>query len=88
MIKYEVHSYGNKIVKVEVERETEQSVFLPGGQRRAKRSSGAAGFYDSFQEAKDALYAYVEGVVESRRRQLELSKSRLGNIKGLKEPVE
>lgn len=75
-----------EIEEVEVERETEQSVWV-NGSRSAKRSSWA-NFYDTWQEAHDALWSRQTSRINSVRMQLERSKSVLGNINGMKPPKE
>jgi len=49
MIKYSTDSYSTKIVKVEVDRETESSVWIKG--RRTKKKSDFMTFHDSWKDA-------------------------------------
>jgi hypothetical protein len=77
------------IEPVQVERHTDQSVWI-GGKRRARTtfsySDGEEGIFPTWTEARDQLLANAQSKVESLRRQLEAANGKLGNIKGLKEP--
>ena len=70
-----------KITPVEIEKETEVSVWV-NGHRNAKRSEWD-NYYDTWQEAKDALQNRAQQQVDSLRLQLERAKGALGNIKGM-----
>lgn len=70
-----------EIKEVYIERETESLVWI-NGRRNAKRSE-YHNFYDTWQEAKDALQKCVQGRVDSLRQQLERANSALENIKGM-----
>jgi multidrug efflux pump subunit AcrA (membrane-fusion protein) len=70
-----------KITQVEVERETDISVWI-NGHRNAKRSEWN-NYYDTWEEAKAALQAKAQSQVDSLRLQLERAKGALGNIKGM-----
>lgn len=78
-------TWGKLIELVEIERETESSVWI-GGRRNSKISDYHC-YFDSFDEAKAHLLEKADEKVIGARRSLELANSHLGNIKGLKEPV-
>lgn len=73
-----------KIQVVEIERETDNSIWI-NGSRQSKGSSHCR-FHDSWEEARDHLMKLAEGKVSSLRNELERARSELGNVKGLKEP--
>lgn len=73
-----------KVETVEVDRESENSVWI-NGQRRAKRSDWD-NYFPTFDEAKAFVIHEMESGVDSARRELERAKDKLGNAKGLKEP--
>jgi hypothetical protein len=52
-IMYETHNYGTPITPVEVERETENSIWIKGT-KRAKKSNYSS-FFDTIQQAKQYL---------------------------------
>jgi hypothetical protein len=86
MIKYKAEfSWEPRIKKVEVERETDASVFFKEFSERKLTQYHA--YFDSFEEAKDYLCKIFESRVEVVRRNLEIAKSKYGNAKGLKEIV-
>lgn len=73
-----------KIREVEVERETESSVWI-NGQRRNK-----TGGYDIFHDTWESAHAHLLGEAErhalAARRRLEFANGVLGNVKGMKRP--
>ena len=78
-----------RIEPVQVERFTEQSVWIDG-RRRARMSDGYGridGYFPTWAEARDALLEEAEGKVASIRLQLEQANGKLGNIRGMKEPT-
>ena len=84
MVKYKVNYYWRpEVEKVEVEKETESSVWIKG--RREAKEAQYHAFFDTFQEAKDFLIDVFEKKARSVRRQLEQANGYLGNAKGLKE---
>ena len=78
--------YGATIVEVEVQRETEISVWI-NGRRRNKRSRDWANFFDRWDEAKAYLMEKYAARLAGARRRLEIAQSEYGNVKGLKPPV-
>lgn len=83
MIKFRTGGYGNKLIEsVEVDRETESSVFI-GKNRNAKRSS-YHNYFDTWEDAKAFLLKNAEEEAASCRRQLEIANGKLGNICGLR----
>lgn len=84
--KYETGGYyGNGVLikPVEIERESDKSVWLKDGSRRDKVASYHI-YHDSWQGARDHLMKVAEQKVISARLALERANSHLGNIKGLK----
>lgn len=87
MIKYMTTGYGtDKIVPVEVDRETERCVWV-GGRRRAKNSDYES-YFSTWDEAHNHLLGKVQVKVDAARRRLEQLNSELGNIKGMKPPAK
>lgn len=76
----------DQIERVEVDRETESSVFING--RRSAKVSGYENFHDSWAAAHACLLAKHQLQVNQLRRQLEAANGKLGNIKGMKAPKE
>jgi hypothetical protein len=89
MIMYRTNS--GKIEAREVIRETGKTVILPPGcgrqeERRESKCSGYQNWHYSWEEAKQFLVAEAEQEVETIRGRLERAKSKLGNLRGMKEP--
>lgn len=85
MIKFRTGEYNkDMIVEVEVERESDSSVWIKG--RRNNKRSTYENYFDSWDEAKAYLLEKAESKAASCRRQLEYANGILGNIKGLKNP--
>ena len=83
MKKFRVGGCSRKLIEeVEVDRETDVSVFIEK-QRHAKRSS-YYNYFDTWDEAKDFLLKKATGEAEKYRRLLEVANGRLGNIRGLR----
>lgn len=87
MIKYLTYygtSHSNKITAVEIERETETSVWIDG-QRRQKRSS-----YENYWDTWDEAYAHILGKAErkavSARIHLNTANNELDSIKSITKP--
>jgi hypothetical protein len=94
-IKFVARRIGRPIESVEVERETEQSVWVCGvwhgkkvAPRRHSKRSDWDNYFDTWEEAKAFLLANAERKVAHARRELEIANSELGNVKGLKPPVD
>lgn len=83
MIKYEADTSWLKISKVEVERETKNSVWING--RRNAKLSGWKSYFDTFQEAKEYLIQAKNEDVFRARCALNRANAALGNAEGLKE---
>lgn len=83
MKKYRTSPYGKLIETVEVERETEASVWI-NGQRNAKRTEYHS-YFDTFAEAKQHLLDLAEKSVNSAQLRLERAKERYDKVEGLKE---
>jgi len=73
-----------KIEVVEIERETESSVWVRGN--RLGKITESHVYHDSWAAAHSYLLEKAKGKVEYARRQLEEHKSYLGNVKGMKNP--
>lgn len=88
--KYVTGYTADKIKQVEVIRETEAFVYLPGYQggkeRREAKVSKYDQYHDSWNEAHQYLTGKAQEEVDAIRRRLEQAKGKLGNIKGLKNP--
>lgn len=76
----------SKIDKVEVERETESSVWI-GGRRRSKNTDYEC-YHDTWNDAKCHLIGLAQADVDKYRFRLERAKSILGNAKGLKNELD
>jgi len=79
----------DEIEAVEVLRETDKMVFLPGRgrskeEREAKRSD-YQNWFDSWDEAKAFLVADAEKAVEAARMNLERAKGKLVRLRGMRE---
>lgn len=71
------------ITEVEIERETESSVWIDG--KRKSKMSEYKCFHDSFEGAKSYLLGLAQTKVDCARSALEYANSQLGNIKGMKQ---
>jgi hypothetical protein len=78
------HHFSDPITAVPVERETESSVWIKG--RRQPKSSTFYCYFDTWQQAHEALIDAREKGVAMARRDLELANSYLGNVRGMKKP--
>ena len=78
--------YRPKIEKVEIEKETDKSVWIDG-RRHAKESSNEK-YTDDFDEAKLFLLEIAERKLRSARLSLQNAQGFYGNVKGLKNPIE
>ena len=77
-------TWGRLIELVEVEKETEASVWIEG-RRSAKRSS-YENYFDTFDEAKAFLTEYAEQILTNARKSLEHAQEFAGNVRGLRVP--
>lgn len=81
--KFRTGGFGNiPIETVEVERETDSSVWI-NGRRNAKTTSWDK-YWDSWEEAHAYLLEKAERSLQSARRSLEMAQAKYGNIKGMK----
>ena len=80
----------NPIDKVEVERETDSSVWIKntttGKDRRVSKTGKYENYFDTWEQAKIYLLKEAEDELNAARRNLERAQSKYGNIKGLKKP--
>ena len=84
LYKYATGYICNKLIeKVEIERETESSVWIKGI-RKAKRTHDWHNFFDTWEEAHNFLLDNSESDLKSARNRLSIAQDRNGNIKGLK----
>ena len=87
MKKFRAGGFSRKLIEeVEVDRETDVSVFIDK-RRHAKRSS-YHNYFDTWDQAKDFLLKKAEGEAKKCRRLLEVANGRLGNIRGLRNQEE
>lgn len=81
VIKYKT-GYGEKISQVEIEKETDSSVWIRGS--RSAKKSEYAHYHDSWEAAKQHLVGRAESKLARARLDLERAQNDLGNAKGLK----
>lgn len=93
MIKYRASmGYRPEIEVIDVVSETEKTVTMElkswggNGTRREAKASGFHAWFDSWDEAKNHLLNLAQREVELSRVRLENANSKLGNIKGMKNP--
>lgn len=85
MIKYLTEHYSNpRIIEVEVEKETESSVWVRGS--RSAKLTDNRGYFDSWEDAHAFLLKNAEAKVEQARISLAYYNGKLGNVKGMKKP--
>jgi hypothetical protein len=84
MTKYLANNLWNpSIEQVEIERETDKSVFLGGGARRDKETADSI-YTDTWAQSHSYLMTKAQIRVEQARRALETANSKLGNVEELK----
>lgn len=82
IVKYKTGSiYSNTIEEIEVERETESSVWVRG---KRKSKWGYEGYFDTWEGAREFLLGRADEELKSARRRLQDAQSKYGNIKGMK----
>lgn len=94
--KYKTNYSKDKIVEVDVIRETDQSVFvktlgyqLKGNtEHRVSKRSEHECYFDTFEDAKKFLIDAAERRVSWARNSLQDAQDKLGNIKGMKGPAK
>ena len=79
------HGWRNEIRPIEVEKETESSVWVDG--RRIQKVTHGKDIHDTWEEAHAYLTEVAEMKVENCRAALERAKSVAGNISGMKRPT-
>ena len=90
MIKYKAeYRWEPRITKVEIERETKSSVFFDQKNYKdygmlERKDTSYHQYFDTFDEAKAFLTETYQGKIDRKRRELEVAKSYLGNVKGMK----
>ena len=87
MIKYHI-SFTGRIERVEIERETDKCVFVKWGNRirRENKVTGWHSYFDTFTEAKNALYEMTEREIDNLKRSLDRAEKRLINCMVMEEP--
>ncbi|MGL4649559.1 MAG: hypothetical protein ACRC1H_09135 [Caldilineaceae bacterium] len=60
----------------------------PPVETKAARHGDRVNYHASWEDAREHLLEHAEFAVQSKRRQLELAKAHLGNVKGLQKPAE
>ena len=91
MIKYRAECrWLPKITKVKIVRETKGCVFLrttgfEHSEITERKITNNYQYFDTFDEAKAFLVETYQGKVDSIRREFEVAKSYLGNVKGMRE---
>ena len=83
MIKYKTKSYSARIFEVEVQKETDLSVWVNG--HRESKDTRYSKYSDTFDDAKNYLVKRIESKIESLSRQLKNEKERLEEARSLKE---
>jgi hypothetical protein len=91
-------SFHKLIERVEVEKETAKFVWVKGSgndwggvpREAAKTAKSADGvtFHDTWEEAHQHLIELAELNVQGARKALQTAQDKLGNLKGLKKPIE
>lgn len=84
MIKYVAGWWRGRIKTVEVERETESSVWING--RRNAKLNNYKNYFDTWEEAHSYLMEKAQRKVNEARKSLEQANSELGTVKGMKPP--
>ena len=86
MKKYKVSTWSILISEVEIERETNSSVFFKIGnkERREAKESSYSAYFDSFEEAKKHLIDRTIRELESKKNSVKKLEKDLLTIKGLK----
>jgi hypothetical protein len=91
---YRVGVYSYVIEEKEVSKETAATVTWIdrwGGraiERKDRKVTSTCRWFDTWSEARTWLVEKAERDVVFARRELELAKSKLGNLKGMKDPSE
>lgn len=75
----------NEIVPVEIERSTENSVWIK--ERRVQRTGSYQEYWPTWEEAHARLVKAAEDDLVQARLALQRAEGRLGNIRGMRSPV-
>jgi hypothetical protein len=73
--------YDEKIEEIEIERETEKSVFYKNGDRHLKMCGDFYNHFDTWQEAKDFLIAREQAAIDRALREMQGHQERLEKIR-------
>lgn len=84
MIKYRTAGLGTSIEEVEIDRETEASVWVDG--RLFQKKSRYCQYWDTWQEAHQYLLVKAEKLLQSYRLRLEQAENGFERIKAMKAP--
>lgn len=79
MIRYKTRNYSGKIEKVEIERETEKYVFLPGGYRDNKAGE-LGGYFKTFPEAVKSIRRRIESEIKIAQQILNSHQDRMNRL--------
>ncbi|UIY58156.1 hypothetical protein [Burkholderia cepacia] len=83
MKKYLTRNWADKIQIIEVERETDESVWIKG--RRNAKKSNIGIYHDTFGDAKQALVERHEKDIKVARDKIHRAESALGTIRKMTE---
>ena len=86
MIKYRTSGWEHDIERVEVERETEHSVWIKG--RRRSRWTSYEKYHDTWHNAHAYLKSKAEQTLETNERYLEEYRKELAEIKAMVDPED
>ena len=81
LIKYRTGKWRTYIEKIEIERETDASVWVDG--RRFGKKTSYDSFFDTWKDAHEFLLRNAERTVVSLERRLEYANERISEIKAL-----
>jgi len=81
MIKYKTDGWNSLIERIEVERETDSSVWIKG--RRCAKASSYNNYFDKWDQAKDYLLKGALRNRDNKRHQLDRADKELKKIKAL-----
>jgi hypothetical protein len=83
MKKYVTKDYSNKIIAIDVERETDESVWI-NGRRNAKITSWAR-YHNTFDDAKTYLIEKKERVITRAKEEIHQAESAIGTLRKMTE---
>lgn len=82
--KFRAGDYRNRITAIEIERETDSSVWIGG--RRSAKSTEYDNYFDTWDEAHKFLLDKAGALLDAARHRLQQAQAAHGNIKGMKQP--